>query len=229
MLNWSVPEAWLAARLPQGCALDPFQGEHVVSLVGFRFEDTRVRGVRIPGHHTFEEVNLRFYVVRRAPDGEVRRGVVFVRELVPRAAIAVVARLAYDEPYKTAKMWNDVALDAETGGHARYGWTFGGARAELAGEVSGPAEESAPGSEAEFITEHYWGYTKRKRGATSEYEVRHPRWRVWDVPGARFEGDTRALYGADFAGLLATAPRSAFLAVGSEVEVFPGARLGAEN
>ena len=43
-----------------------------VSLVGFRFLNTRVLGVSIPFHRDFDEVNLRFYV-RRNIGSEVRR------------------------------------------------------------------------------------------------------------------------------------------------------------
>lgn len=225
MLNWECPAAWLAPRVPAGCVLDTFQGAHLVSLVGFLFRDTRVRGVRVPLHHTFEEVNLRFYVTRTTAEGEVRRAVVFVRELVPRHAISIIARVAYNEPYKTVPMEHAIELDPATGGSVRYGWRHGRERFALEGAVRGPALASAPGSEAEFITEHYWGYTRERRGGTSEYQVEHPRWDVWDVPGAMFAGDGTRLYGDDFAGLLATPPRSAFLAVGSAVEVFPGRSL----
>jgi uncharacterized protein YqjF (DUF2071 family) len=33
-----------------------------VSLVGFLFQNTRLRSIPIPFHRIFEEVNLRFYV-----------------------------------------------------------------------------------------------------------------------------------------------------------------------
>ena len=96
MLNYAVDPQVLLPRVPAGTELDFFDGQTFVSLVGFLFRDTRVLGLRIPGHQTFEEVNLRFYVRRgangRTVDGEVRRGVVFVREIVPRWAIAAVAR-----------------------------------------------------------------------------------------------------------------------------------------
>ena len=62
-------------------------------------------------------------------------------------------------------------------------------------------------------------------GGTLEYQVEHPRWDVWDVPGATLSGDTSALYGPEFADALTGPPRSAFLAVGSEVAVYPGRRI----
>jgi len=225
MLNWACPSEWLAERVPRGVELDPFDGECLVSVVGLLFKDTRVRGLRIPWHVNFEEVNLRFYVRRVMPDGEVRRAVTFVSELVPRRAIAAVARLAYNEPYRTVPMSHAVALDPESGGSVEYSWYLGKEPYAMQAVAQGPALESAPDSEAEFITEHYWGYTRMRDGGTSEYPVQHPRWRVWDVPGATLHGDLSALYGSDFGALLSTPPRSAFLAEGSEVEVFPGCRI----
>ena len=89
--------------MPRGTALDTWRGRTYVSVVGFLFRDTRVLGVPVPWHRTFEEVNLRLYV-RREVAGEIRRAVTFIRELVPRRAIAAVARLAYNEPYVARPM-----------------------------------------------------------------------------------------------------------------------------
>src|SRR6188474_1200737 len=99
LLNYSCPVEILEPLVPAGTVLDLWDGDALVSLVGFMFKDTRVLGLAIPFHRTFEEVNLRFYVRRIGTDGEIRRAVVFVRELVPRQAIATIARRMYNEPY----------------------------------------------------------------------------------------------------------------------------------
>jgi uncharacterized protein len=99
MLNFAVAPSVLQPFVPEGTELDSWQGITFVSLVGFLFANTRILGVSIPVHRTFEEVNLRFYV-RRTLAGEVRRGVTFIRELVPRIAIAATARAIYNEPYR---------------------------------------------------------------------------------------------------------------------------------
>src|SRR5215831_8739585 len=98
MLNYVVDPAMVADLVPRGTEFDSFDGRTYISLVGFRFERARVRGLWIPFHSDFDEVNLRFYV-RRVLEGEVRRGVVFIREVVPRWAIAATARRTYNEPY----------------------------------------------------------------------------------------------------------------------------------
>src|SRR6476469_9717658 len=98
LLNYRCPSELLGPFVPAGTELDRWQGETLVSLVGFLSSDTRLLGVPVPFHRTFEEVNLRFYVRRAIP--EHRRAVVFIRELVPRRAVAAVARALYNEPYR---------------------------------------------------------------------------------------------------------------------------------
>ncbi|OZC01826.1 YqjF family protein [Rubricoccus marinus] len=225
LLNYAVPPEALLPRVPAGTALDLWRGEALVSVVGFMMRDTRVLGVPVPFHRTFEEVNLRFYVTRTTPEGEVRRAVVFVRELVPKRAIATVARVAYNEPYSAVPMSHAIALTPEAGGSVTYGWRDGGREFALRGVASGAAAQSEPGTESEFITEHYWGYTRQRDGGTLEYQVEHPKWDTWALDEATLTGDTSALYGPEFAGVLAGPPRSAFLAVGSEVAVHKGRRI----
>jgi len=173
LLNYPCPAGWLAPLVPAGTELDTWQGETLVSLVGFLFADTRLLGVSIPGHRTFEEVNLRFYVRRPGPDGHPRRAVVFIRELVPRRAIAWTARWTYNEPYLAVPMWHALDLDRERGGTAAYGWTHQGTAFALTAAADGPARPLVPDSEAEFITEHYWGYTRSATAARSS-----TRWRI---------------------------------------------------
>ena len=225
MLNYAVPPAILQPLVPAGTELDAWGGKTFVSLVGFRFLDTRVWGVAIPFHRDFEEVNLRFYVRRRAAEGW-RRGVVFVKEIVPRLAVAALARLLYGERYVALPMRHQVAGDPAAGGmEVRYGWRFQGRWNGIGGAVSGPPREAAAGSEEEFITEHYWGYAAQRGGGCVEYRVEHPRWRVWTIERPALDCDVAGLYGEPFAGPLAAAPTSAFLADGSAVTVFAGQRL----
>ena len=145
MLNYEVPPAVLRPLVPAGTALDLWEGRALVSVVGFRFLRTRVLGVPVPFHRDFDEVNLRFYVRHVAPSGEARRGVTFVRELVPRAAIALVARLAYNEPYRAVPMRSDAPNGpTEAPGRVSYGWrTAAGWQAVAATAAGRPARAAA--------------------------------------------------------------------------------------
>jgi uncharacterized protein YqjF (DUF2071 family) len=228
MLNYEIDPCVLEPLVPAGTTLDRWAGRALVSVVGFRFLHTRVLGVPIPLHRDFDEVNLRFYVRHETPDGEVRRGVTFVRELVPRAAIALVARVAYDEPYRAVRMRSKApAAPTERPGTVEYAWRTSGRWQRVAATATGVATVSAPDDESTFVTEHYWGYTRRRSGATTEYEVAHPRWRVWPARDAVLDADVRGLYGAPFVDSLAGPPRSAFIADGSAVTVYRPRSLGA--
>jgi len=226
MLNYLCPPELLMPLLPRGVELDTWESENLISVVGFMFAETRIKGVAIPGHVNFEEVNLRFYVRRLMPDGEIRRGVVFIRELVGKQLVATVAKTIYSEPYLRVPISHSSTLSVEAGGSLCYRWGTDPNAAEITAQVSGAAKPLEVGSHEEFITEHYWGYTRRRNGATSEYEVLHPRWNCWKCDEARLKGDTSPYYGSGFAEILASAPYSSLVAVGSEVSVFPGKNLG---
>ncbi|MDX2282595.1 MAG: DUF2071 domain-containing protein [Bacteroidia bacterium] len=220
LANYTLDPALLAPWMPAGTAHDLFDGRCYVSLVGFLFDDTRLLGVPVPFHQRFEEVNLRFYVVREA-DGVRRRASVFIRELVPKPAISWVANAVYGEHYRTVPMrhcW------AEEGGQLRvsYDWKFRGRWNRLAVDAAAQAAPLQPGSEAEFITEHYWGYTRLDARRTGEYQVAHPRWELYPVQAWTVEVDAGALYGERFAWLSQAEPASVLLAEGSEVAVYPG-------
>lgn len=228
MAQYCVAPEKLAPYLPRGLELDLFhqraEQRCYVSLVAFLFDKVRVKGVPIPLHTRFEEINLRFYVRRREDDGSLRRGVVFVREFVPRRAIAWVAKRFYEEPYLAVPTVHEIA-SANGILTAKYGWKLGGRWHTLSAAGYLPSQAIPPGSEEEFITEHYWGYTKRRNGTTSAYQVEHPRWQVYPVQGYEIAVDFEKLYGPAF-GFLADQPvSSVLLAEGSAVTVRSGSRV----
>jgi uncharacterized protein YqjF (DUF2071 family) len=225
LLNYVCPPRLLESLVPRGTIVDLWDGNALVSLVGFLFRDTRIAGLRIPFHHTFEEVNLRFYVRRITSTGETRRAIVFVRELVPRHAIAAVARWVYNEPYLAVSMGHRSSLTDTGGGAVTYLWSYRGRQFVLGAEVFGPSQRLTPASEEEFVTEHYWGYTRQRNGDTLEYQVEHPPWQVWKATAANFVGPSASLYGSAFGNVLARGPCSAFVATGSAVVVHRGLRL----
>jgi len=224
MLNYDIEPSVLAPAVPLGTELDSWNGKTLVSVVGFLFLKTRVFGLPIPFHRDFEEVNLRFYVRRRASEGW-RRGVVFIKEIVPRAAIALAARRLYHEPYLALPMAHEIAVESGTVRSAEYRWHFNGRPNRLKLTTRGEPKPLTEDSEAEFITEHYWGYNRQPDGSTLEYQVEHPRWRVSEVADAELDCDVTGLYGERFRDSLGRKPSSAFLAEGSAVTVYQGVRL----
>ncbi len=226
MLNWRVPAAVLAPYVPVGTELDSWGGNHYISLVGFRFLRTRLLGVAIPFHRDFDEINLRFYV-RRTVGGEERRAVCFLRELVPRVAIAATARLVYNEPYRavpTAHRIERQSVDSDPS-FVEFRWRVDGVWSTLEVRPAGARAPLTPGSEEEFISEHYWGYTRQRDGGTIEYRVKHAPWSVWRISHAAVTGNVAATYGDKFGPILERPPDSAFLADGSPIEVHRPVRV----
>ena len=218
MLNYAVEPELLRPFVPAGTELDSHEGLTYTSLIGFQFNKTRLLGRTVPFHQAFEEVNLRFYVRRGT-----RRGVVFIRELVPKVAVTAVARLAYGENYSCVPMSH--RLEDNAGNiSAEYSWGSDSAHCTISASTTREPYLPEHGSLSEFITEHYWGYATRN-GRTVEYQVDHPQWQVREADTAQFSGDGARYYGADFARLIAQPPDSAFLAEGSAVTVFKGATI----
>jgi uncharacterized protein len=227
VLNYTIDPVSLARFVPAHTELEPWQGRAYVSLVGFLFLKTTVLGLPIPFHRNFEEVNLRFYVRRRAADGW-RRGVVFVREIVPRAAIAWVARTFYNENYVARPMGHRFERADDDPGRlssVAYHWRHQGRELGIRAAGGGAFCFPSPGSEEEFVIEHYWGYTAQRDGGTIEYRVEHPPWRVASAARAELEGDVGRFYGPPFDEPLREPPVSSFVAEGSPVIVYSGRRI----
>ena len=225
MLNFPIEPKALQKLTPKGTEIDDWEGTTYVSLVAFLFLETKVKGLAIPFHRDFEEINLRFYVRSRGPEGW-RRGVVFVREVVPKQAIAFLARMLYNENYIACPTRSSVIdPSGDTAGSVEYGWRSNGQWLSIGAEFSGEPSLPKKNSLEEFITEHYWGYSTQRDGETVEYQVEHPQWKVWTVSEIKLDGDVVGFYGPEFAPALQSPPSSAFVADGSPVTVRQGKRL----
>jgi len=217
IINYEVEPEILQEYLPKGTELDLWNGKCYVSLIGFMFENTKLLGCKIPYHGDFEEVNLRFYVKRLEQD-QWKRGVVFIKEIVPKRALTFVANTFYKEHYQTLPMRHGIQAKND-GLEFTYQWQLNGVWNTLSVETAKKVSEIEIGSQAEFITEHYFGYTKYNENTTFEYEVRHPRWQQYEVINHSVAVDFESVYGKDFGFLKTQQPVSVFLALGSEISV----------
>jgi len=215
--NYEIEPDVLKPYLPKGTELDIWNGRCYASLVGFMFQKVRVLGLKIPFHTAFEEVNLRFYV-RYFAEGKWKRGVVFIHEFVPKFAISFVANTLYHERYKTMRMrhrW-ETGQDSQA---VSYEWKTGGRWHSFQLRAGLEPLPILPGSEAEFITEHYWGYSKQAKNKTVEYQVTHPKWAVYEVKSHEIRADFAQLYGENFRALNQIQPLSVMLAEGSAITI----------
>jgi uncharacterized protein len=220
--NYAVNQTLLKPFLPNKTEIDLWNNTCYISLVGFMFLNTKIKGIKIPFHTTFEEVNLRFYV-RYHDNSEWKRGVVFIKEIVPKPALTFVANTVYHENYETMPMRHVWEITNESI-NIKYQWRKKGWNSISISTEKTPIKIEK-GSEEEFITEHYWGYTKITENKTSEYHVEHPIWNVYKTKDYHIDVDFEAVYGAAFNFLKAEKPKSVFLAEGSEIKVMTGIML----
>ena len=217
MANYEVSPALLAPYVPFGTELDLWEGKCYVSLVGFMFSNTKLLGIKIPFHTNFEEVNLRFYV-KRFNGTQYKRGVVFIKEIVPKPALTFVANTVYQENYETLPMQNRWEETSEKR-LVTYQWKKNNHWNSFSVTTKRDAVPIPVGSDTEFITEHYWGYAHRNKHSANEYEVTHPKWEHYPVLDYKIEVAFEAVYGASFGFLSNTSPTSVFLAEGSPITV----------
>lgn len=214
--NYVVDKTILQKYLPYKTELDTWNGDCYASLIGFMFLKTKLKGLPIPFHQNFEEVNIRFYV-RYKENGTWKRGVTFIKEIVPKRALTFVANTIYNEKYETMPMKHAWSL-ADNKFEVEYNWkkvrwnSF---------KITADATQLPllKNSKEEFITEHYWGYTQAGPNLCSAYEVQHPRWNMYKVLDHSIDVDFEKIYGAEFSFLETSKPASVMLAEGSEIIV----------
>jgi uncharacterized protein len=247
LLNFPVPTDVLARVAPAGTEPDLYQGQAYLSIVGFRFHTTRLWGIPVPGHTSFPEINLRYYVRRRVGN-ETRRGVVFVREIVPRRAVALTANWLYHENYIAHPMRTEIQMagtELGVGDTVEYAWatrSHSPPRPEeglaegrrrrwnrLAARVATPLRLPPPESIEEYFVENYWGYVRRRDGTTHEYQVAHPPWCVARGDNIVWDCDLAATYNTPLAEYLGIPPANALVAEGSAIQLYRGRLCGVES
>ena len=223
MVNYKIDPKILKPYLPNRTEIDLWNDCCYVSVVGFMFLNTKVLGLSVPFHTNFEEVNLRFYV--RFKENDVwKRGVVFIKEYVPKTALTLIANTIYGEHYETVSMkhyWeisdNNICVS--------YSWEKENIENLIKVNTQPNPEMISIGSEEEFITEHYWGYTRLNELTTLEYGVEHPRWEVYKTKDYTIQIDFEKNYGKAFSFLHNQNPDSVFLAEGSFIKVKGGKKI----
>lgn len=215
-LTYRVDPELLLPHTPKGITLDVQDGKAFASLVAFDFLDTRVLGVPWPGYRDFPELNLRFYI----KDANGERGVVFIREFVPKRLIAKAAHAIYNEPYLAAPMRSHVKDDGQLITF-ELGITYGGREHVVRATGSHPAYTEPEDSVAHYFKEHKWGFGTDHGGRTLRYEVEHPVWQTYQLQSWSLDVDFGLLYGPQWAHLKDEAPMAAIFAVGSPIKVYP--------
>ena len=225
--NYVIDPEVLKKYVPAGTEIDLWKDKCYVSLIGFMFLNTKLLGVKIPFHTNFEEVNLRFYV-KRLENNTWKRGVVFIKEIVPKPALTFIANTIYKEHYETLPM-NHIWEENNLNRTVSYLWKKNKIWHSFTVQATLNSSEIKSYSETEFITEHYWGYAKVTDSKTNEYEVTHPKWKQYLVTHSEINVDFGAVYGTDFEFINRLKPNSVMLIEGSEITVENKTKIGTQN
>jgi hypothetical protein len=216
-LTYEVDAALLEEYLPDGLTIDTtLNGKAHVSLVAFDFTNTRVKGIKIPFHVNFPEINLRFYVRYQ---GHV--GVVFIREYVPRFWIAEVANRIYNEPYKCIPMQSVISFpDAGQKIQTQHQFKISGNTFQITASAVNKLLLPSDTSIEHYFKEHEWGFGKNHSGKTMCYRVEHPVWQIYPFENFKINIDFGKVYGSKWAFLNKKEPDYKVFAEGSAVSVF---------
>ena len=215
--NYIIEPHLLDKYIPKGTVLEEHNGKHYVSLVAFRYSQTRLLNIQVPFHTNFEEINLRFYVKRKIAPHVWRSEVAFTKLFFPKTALTFVAKHIYKENYETKRMrhnWseNDRQLLTSYGLKKNRWHDF-----ELMTEKESNVID-AHSSEA-FFSKHYWGTSQINDNSCTIYKIEHPEWKVFRVNDWKINFDFNKVFGSEFKHLTDNKPESVYLYDGSEVVV----------
>ena len=216
--NYAVDRELLEPRLPDGVQLHLLNGKAYLSLVAFLFENLHVQSLPAPFHQQFEEVNLRFYVRSRKDHNEEKNGVVFIREIVPKAMLAAAARVLFNEKYMTLPMEHHFQTGHEQINTVEYSWQTG-KKSFIRVAFKNDWRYPETGSSQHFFMTRPYGFTRLEEGGTNEIQMEHPLWRVASVLDFATDYDIPSVFGEEFVPFLTLRPASIFVAEGSKVEV----------
>lgn len=185
--HWRYPADEVRRLLPDGIAVDTFDGDAWVGLIPFVMRDVRVGPTPpVPYLGTFVEINVRTYVV----DAHGRRAVWFWSLDVPRSVIVGVARTAFSLPY----CWSPGASHTETEpGRHRYTmqrrWPSapaGPARAEIDFTVGDEIAPDDVDDLSHFLSAR-WGLLTTRRDRVLRGSVSHPQWPLFEIGAASID------------------------------------------
>jgi uncharacterized protein len=228
MANYEIDPKILLPFMPKGVELDLFNGKCYVSLVGFMFKNTKLFNIPIPYFGTFEEINLRFYVVRKEGN-QLKRGVVFINETIPYPIVAWMANKLYKEHYTVVPTKHKTSIENKIQ-KVKFEWLLNKKWNSIYVEAKAESSAMKINSLESFIYEHYYGYTKVSDSKTEEYKLQHPSWKTSEVIDYNIDCDFEDMYGKSFSVLNQTKPEAVFIAEGSSVAVeWKRTKLNFEN
>ena len=203
--------------VPPGTELNDWNGRCCMSLVAFMFSNTSLMGIPCPFYRSFEELNLRFYV-RRKEGSTWKKGVVFIKEIVPAKLIGWAGKLFYRENFISLSMRHAIYTGTNSQ-HVEYYWMLKKQTNYL--KIQSSLLPAIPGANTldTFISAHYTAFTRKGANRTLSFTIQHTPWKVYPALAFDMRIDARVLYGDGFAEAFQQKPLAAFLMDGSRTLV----------
>ncbi|MGB6131146.1 MAG: DUF2071 domain-containing protein [Acidobacteriaceae bacterium] len=180
--HWPLPAAELTPLLPEGLAVDTFDGSAWVGVVPFWMDRIRMRGLpTIPGANRFPELNLRTYVRERHTN---QPGVYFFSLDAANPFAVSAARMFFHLPYYWAHM------KIEPRGEREFEYSserlLSRRRADFLVRYRSLGQPAVKGGLESFLTDRYALFTAHKGGALMRVNIHHLPWPL-ELAEAEFE------------------------------------------
>lgn len=215
LANYLCPKEVLQKMLPDDLEPDLYKGQGVFSAVGFTFKNVRFFGFKVPLHQLFGEINLRCYVKSKT-DGS--KGVLFIRELAPKALIACVAKWFYNEPFEAFNIRREKYKSLQ---HTLVRYSFKSNSGK--GEMSVLASEYRLGlfenEFRKFIVDRYVAFVRKRSGGSRKYIIKHRPWEAKLIKQCSLSESISSLFPDNLKSYVKK-PQSVYLIDGSDVEVY---------
>ncbi len=216
--TYKVPPEMLKPFIPQGLEPDRIDGDAFVSLIAFDFLDIKVKGLRLPFNVNFPEINLRCYVKNAD-----RRGVVFIKELVPVRLTVIGAKLFFNEKYIHVDMKSEVTKSDKI--CVKHTVKIKSKEYFIQAEADNKPFMLDENSTENFFKEHKWGFGENKKKEALVYRVEHPHWEIYPLINFNHNFDFAKIYGDEWEFLNFEKPFNTALAKGSLIKVFEAEKL----
>lgn len=172
--NWPVDPAVVSARLPDGLAIDTFEGQAWLSVVPYTNVDVRPTWAPAGWGVALPELNLRTYVTHETGPG------VYFFSLDADGIVSVLgARAVQYLPYLSASIQIDISGDRVAFASRRRHPGARSARFRGTYRRTGDPLAVTPGSRAAFLLERYRLYTATPSGAIRSTPVDHDPWPLY--------------------------------------------------
>lgn len=227
VINFDIEPRIVEMHLPPGLEVDLYNDHSFISLVALKCRDTVIKGIRIPFHSNYAQLQLRCYVKRT--DGDTtRRGTFFIKRFVPSRRVARLMSWWTGQKYQHMRIRTHVSGFQETDPNimpeAQYECFVNGRWNKIKIKARSQRRKLRPESKDQFILDHQYAYYSDGKN-TFEYLVDHPPWLIWDAASGALDCDVEALFGKEFARPMKHRPSSVMLARGSDVTVYQSTKI----